>query len=149
MEYQALGGTGVQVGHLCLGAMRFGASGTTDHAERVRMIRTALDAGVNSADTADVDSRCESEEIVGKALKGRRDRVVLATVLHRRMGDDANVAGNSRRWIHQACEAGRPGTDWIDVYRAHRPSPDTGLDETPDAGWTSPAPAAAGRRRSG
>ena len=132
MEYRALGGTGVQVSHLCLGAMMFGAWGNTDHAESVRMIRTALDAGVNFVDTADVYSRGESEEIVGKALKGRRDRVVLATKFHSRMGDDPNMAGNSRRWITQACDASlrRLGTDWIDVYQAHRPSPDTDLDET-------------------
>ena len=132
MEHRALGGTGVQVSHLCLGAMMFGAWGNTDHAESVRMIRTALDAGVNFVDTADVYSRGESEEIVGKALKGRRDRVVLATKFHSRMGDDPNMAGNSRRWITQACDASlrRLGTDWIDVYQAHRPSPDTDLDET-------------------
>ena len=132
MEYRALGGTGVQVSHLCLGAMMFGAWGNTDHAESVRMIRTALDAGVNFVDTADVYSHGESEEIVGKALKGRRDRVVLSTKFHSRMGDDPNMAGNSRRWIHQACDASlrRLGTDWIDVYQAHRPSPDTDVDET-------------------
>ncbi len=122
MEYRALGGTGVEVSHLCLGAMMFGAWGNPDHAESLRMIRTALDAGVNFVDTADVYSRGESEEIVGKALKGRRDRVVLATKFHGRMGDDRNMAGNSRRWIRQACDASlrRLGTDWIDVYQAHR-----------------------------
>jgi aryl-alcohol dehydrogenase-like predicted oxidoreductase len=132
MEYRPLGGTGVQVSHLCLGAMMFGAWGNPDHAESVRMIRTALDAGVNFVDTADVYSHGESEEIVGKALKGRRDRVVLATKFHSRMGDDPNMAGNSRRWITQACDASlrRLGTDWIDVYQAHRHSPEIDLDET-------------------
>ncbi|MDQ3898765.1 MAG: aldo/keto reductase, partial [Actinomycetota bacterium] len=82
MEYRTIGGTGVKVSHLCLGAMMFGAWGNTDHAESVRIIRTALDGGVNFVDTADVYSHGESEEIVGKALRGRRDHVVLATKFH-------------------------------------------------------------------
>ncbi len=127
-----MGGTGVKVSHLCLGAMMFGAWGNTDHDESVRIIHTALDGGVNFVDTADVYSKGESEEIVGKALQGRRDQVVLATKFHGRMGDDPNSAGNSRRWIHQACEASlrRLGTDWIDLYQAHRPEPDVDIDET-------------------
>ena len=118
-----MGGTGVKVSHLCLGAMMFGAWGNTDHEESVRIIHTALDGGVNFVDTADVYSKGESEEIVGKALQGRRDQVVLATKFHGRMSDDPNAAGNSRRWIHQACDASlrRLGTDWIDLYQVHRP----------------------------
>ncbi|MDQ3896154.1 MAG: aldo/keto reductase, partial [Actinomycetota bacterium] len=92
----------------------------------------ALDGGVNFVDTADVYSHGESEEIVGKALRGRRDHVVLATKFHARMGDDPNMAGNSRRWIQLACEASlrRLGTDWIDLYQAHRHDPDVDHEET-------------------
>ena len=97
MEYRTLGGTGVKVSHLCLGAMMFGAWGNPDHDESVRIIAAALDAGVNFVDTADVYSHGESEEIVGRALKGRRDDVVLATKFHASMGDDPNRGGNSRR----------------------------------------------------
>jgi len=132
MEYRTIGGTGVKVSHLCLGAMMFGAWGNTDHGECVRIIRSALDGGVNFVDTADVYSAGESETIVGKALEGRRDHVVLATKFHASMGEDPNMQGNSRRWIHQACEASlrRLGTDWIDVYQVHRPDPAVDFDET-------------------
>ena len=78
MEYRSLGRTGVQVSKLCLGTMMFGAWGNTDHDDSIRIIHRALDAGVNFLDTADVYSAGESEQIVGKALKGRRDAVVLA-----------------------------------------------------------------------
>src|SRR5688500_10558841 len=132
MEYRALGGTGVKVSHLCLGAMMFGAWGNTDHDDCVRIIHAALDGGVNFVDTADVYSNGESEEIVGKALKGRRDDVVLATKFHGRMGDDPNREGNSRRWILRSCDDSlrRLGTDWIDVYQVHRPEADVDIDET-------------------
>src|SRR3954469_17325652 len=100
MEMRSLGRTGVQVSPLCLGAMMFGAWGNTDHKDSIRIIHRALDAGINFIDTADVYSRGESEEIVGKALEGgRRENVVLATKVHGRMGDDPNQYGNSRRWI--------------------------------------------------
>src|SRR6476646_8894809 len=100
MDLRPLGKTGVQVSPLCLGAMMFGAWGETDHDESVRIIHAALDAGINFVDTADVYSRGESEEIVGKALAGtRRDNVVLGTKVHGSMGDDPNQYGNSRRWI--------------------------------------------------
>ena len=110
----------------------FGEWGNPDHDESIRMIRAALDAGINFIDTADVYSRGESEEIVGKALAGRRDDVVLATKVHGTMGDDPNQYGNSRRWITRACEDSlrRLGTDWIDLYQIHRPEPDTDVDET-------------------
>jgi aryl-alcohol dehydrogenase-like predicted oxidoreductase len=128
-----LGGTGVEVSPLCLGAMMFGAWGNTDHDDGVRIIHRALDAGINFIDTADVYSRGESEEIVGKALAGgRRDRVVLATKLHGSMGDDPNERGNSRRWVFREVEASlrRLGTDWIDLYQVHRWDPWTDHDET-------------------
>ena len=133
MELRPLGKTGVQVSQLCLGAMMFGAWGETDHDESIRIIHAALDAGINFVDTADVYSRGESEEIVGKALAGaRRDNVVLATKVHGSMGDDPNQYGNSRRWIMTEVENSlrRLGTDWIDLYQIHRPEPDTDIDET-------------------
>ena len=99
MQQRTFARTGVHVSPLCLGAMMFGAWGETDHDESIRIIHRALDAGINFIDTADVYSRGESEEIVGKALKGRRDDVVLATKFHGTMGDDPNQSGNSRRWI--------------------------------------------------
>ena len=113
--------------------MMFGAWGNTDHDDSIRIIHRALDAGINFVDTADVYSRGESEEIVGKALKGgRRDHVVLATKVHGKMGDDPNEFGNSRRWIVREVENSlrRLGTDWIDLYQIHRPEPDTDIDET-------------------
>src|SRR6266540_1300458 len=115
MELRALGQTGVKVSPLCLGAMMFGAWGETDHDKSIRIIHRALDAGVNFVDTADVYSRGESEEIVGKALAGgRRDDVVLATKFYMPMGDEPNRRGASRRWIVQAVEDSlrRLGTDW-------------------------------------
>jgi aryl-alcohol dehydrogenase-like predicted oxidoreductase len=132
MEHRTLGPTGVRVSPLCLGAMMFGAWGNPDHEDSVRIIHRALDAGLNFVDTADVYSRGESEEIVGKALKGRRDQVVLATKVHGSMGDDPNERGNSRRWIVQECEASlrRLGTEWIDLYQIHRWDADTDHDET-------------------
>jgi aryl-alcohol dehydrogenase-like predicted oxidoreductase len=128
-----LGSTGVSVSPLCLGAMMFGAWGNPDHEDSIRIIHRALDAGINFIDTADVYSRGESEEIVGKALAGgRRDSVVLATKVHGKMGDDPNEYGNSRRWIVREVENSlrRLETDWIDLYQIHRPEPDTDIDET-------------------
>ena len=132
IEHRPLGRTGVRVSPLCLGAMMFGAWGEPDHDASVRVIHAALDAGLNFVDTADVYSRGESEEIVGKALKGRRDDVVLATKVHGTMGDDVNQRGNSRRWIMRAVEDSlrRLDTDWIDLYQIHRPEPDTDVEET-------------------
>jgi aryl-alcohol dehydrogenase-like predicted oxidoreductase len=133
MNHRNLGRTGMQVTPLCLGAMMFGEWGNPDHDESIRIIHRALDAGINFIDTADVYSRGESEEIVGKALAGgRRDNVVLATKVHGTMGDDPNEYGNSRRWIIREVENSlrRLGTDWIDLYQIHRPEPDTDIDET-------------------
>jgi aryl-alcohol dehydrogenase-like predicted oxidoreductase len=133
VEYRPLGATGVHVSPLCLGAMMFGAWGNPDHDESIRIVHRALDAGINFVDTADVYSRGESEEILGKALAGgRRDHVVLATKFHGPMGDDPNERGNSRRWIMQEVDASlrRLGTDWIDLYQVHRYDYGTDLDET-------------------
>ncbi|MEA2333585.1 MAG: hypothetical protein QOG40_75 [Solirubrobacteraceae bacterium] len=134
IEHRELGSTGVKVSPLCLGAMMFGAWGNTDHDDCVRIIHRALDAGINFLDTADVYSRGESEEIVGRALAGgRRDSVVLATKVHGKMhDDDPNQFGNTRRWIVQEVENSlrRLKTDRIDLYQIHRPEIDTDIDET-------------------
>ncbi|WNG27220.1 aldo/keto reductase [Cystobacter fuscus] len=133
MNYRILGRTGVRVSPLCLGAMMFGQWGNPDHADSIKIIHRALDAGINFIDTADIYSRGESEEIVGKALAdGRRDKVILATKFHASMGEDPNQQGNSRRWIFQEVEASlrRLRTDWIDLYQVHRPAADTDIEET-------------------
>ena len=132
MKRRTLGGTGISVSEYALGAMMFGRIGNPDHDESVRIIHRALDAGINFVDTADIYSDGESEEIVGKALKGRRDDVVLATKVHGSMGPDANHGGNSRRWIVREVENSlrRLGTDHIDLYQVHRPDPTTDIDET-------------------
>jgi aryl-alcohol dehydrogenase-like predicted oxidoreductase len=132
MEMRTLGGTGVQVSEYCLGAMMFGKWGNPDHDDCIRIAHRALDAGVNFVDTADVYSEGESEEIVGKAIRGRRDDVVLATKFHAPMGADPNARGNSRRWIIREVESSlrRLGTDWIDLYQVHRPDEATDVDDT-------------------
>lgn len=132
MKYRTLGKTGIKVSPYCLGAMMFGAVGNTDHEDSIRIIHKALDAGINFIDTADMYSLGESEEIVGKALRGRRDNIVLATKAFHPMGDDPNQRGNSRRWLMRAVEDSlrRLKTDYIDLYQIHRPSPDTDIEET-------------------
>jgi aryl-alcohol dehydrogenase (NADP+) len=112
--------------------MMFGGIGNPDHDDCVRIIHKALDFGINFIDTADRYSAGESEEIVGKALEGRRDSIVLATKVHGPMGDDPNMQGNSRRWITRAVEDSlrRLRTDYIDLYQIHRPSSDTDIEET-------------------
>ncbi|MEU6731929.1 aldo/keto reductase [Streptomyces physcomitrii] len=132
MQYRTLGRTGIQVSPYCLGAMMFGAIGNPDHEDGIRIIHKALDSGINFLDTADMYSRGESETIVGKALKGRRDEVVLATKFHGAMGEDPNRRGNSRRWIMTAVEDSlrRLGTDHIDLYQVHRLDPEVDLEET-------------------
>lgn len=133
MEYRLLGRTGVKVSPLCLGAMMFGPWGNNDHANATRIIHRALDAGINFIDTADVYSGGTSEEIVGKAIEGRRDDVFLATKFFMPMNpDDPNQSGGSRRWIIREVENSlrRLNTDYIDLYQVHRPSPDTDVEET-------------------
>ena len=132
MKMHNLGSTGVQVSEHCLGAMMFGKWGNPEHDECVRIVHRALDAGVNFIDTADVYSEGESEEIVGKAIAGRRDDVVLATKVHAQMGSDPNMRGNSRRWIQREVENSlrRLGTDWIDLYQVHRPDEAADVDDT-------------------
>jgi aryl-alcohol dehydrogenase-like predicted oxidoreductase len=140
MQYRTLGRTGIKVSPYALGAMMFGAIGNPDHDDSIRIIHKALDAGINFVDTAEIYSGGESEEIVGKALKGRRDSIVLATKMGPRAlaatpdraGDDPNRRGNSRRWIMTAVENSlrRLQTDWIDLYQIHRPDPETDVEET-------------------
>jgi aryl-alcohol dehydrogenase-like predicted oxidoreductase len=132
LKYRTLGRTGIEVSPYCLGAMMFGAMGNPDHDESTRIIHRALDAGINFVDTADVYAHGESEEIVGKALKGRRDDVVLASKVHYPMGDDPNHRGNSRRWIIAAVEDSlrRLQTDHLDLYQVHRPDPTVDVEET-------------------
>ena len=133
MRYRTLGRTGIKVSPYALGALMLGASiGNPDHDDSIRIIRKALDAGINFIDTADAYSYGESEVVVGKALKGRRDRVVLATKLSRPMGDDPNQQGTSRRWIMTAVENSlrRLQTDYIDLYQIHRLDPATDIEET-------------------
>lgn len=137
MRYRFLGGTGMEVSVHCLGTMMFGSVGNPDHRECERIIHAALDQGINFVDTADMYSGGESEEIVGKALKGRRDDVVLATKVHFHMGEGQpgegrNRSGNSRRWIVRAVEDSlrRLDTEWIDLYQVHRPDHATDIEET-------------------
>lgn len=132
MKYRNLGKTGIKVSPYCLGTMMFGRFGNNDQDDAVRIIHKALDSGINFVDTADAYSFGDSEEIVGKALKGRRDKIVLATKASLPMGDDPNQQGNSRRWIVQAVENSlkRLQTDYIDLFQIHRPSLDTDIEET-------------------
>jgi aryl-alcohol dehydrogenase-like predicted oxidoreductase len=124
--------TGMSVSEFALGAMMFGSMGNPDHEDAIRVIHSGLDAGINFIDTADVYSGGESEEIVGKAVKGRRDDLVIATKFGRPMGEDPNRRGGSRRWIMRAVEDSlrRLDTDYIDLYQIHRPDYETELGET-------------------
>ncbi|MET8867034.1 aldo/keto reductase [Nonomuraea sp. NPDC004580] len=133
MRTRPLGRTGIQVSPFALGTMMFGQTGNPDHEACVRMIHRALDAGVNVIDTADVyGPGGESEEIVGKALQGRRAGVVLATKVNGVMGEGPNRGGSSRRWIVAEVEESlrRLRTDHIDLYQIHHPDPDTDIEET-------------------
>ena len=136
MEYRSLGRTGVQVSVACLGTMTFGWEPDdwgSPAADGEKITGKAIDLGINFFDTADVYARGTSETVLGKALKGKRDKVVLATKCHGRMADDdPNARGNSRRHVIEACEASlkRLQTDWIDLYQIHRPEPSIPIDET-------------------
>ncbi|MEU1788605.1 aldo/keto reductase [Streptomyces sparsogenes] len=132
MRMRQLGQTGIEVSAYCLGTMMFGRNGNQDHDECTRMIHRALDAGINFVDTADVYGYSETEEIVGKALRGRRDEVVLATKFNGPMGEGPNRSGSSRRWIMTAVEGSlrRLQTDHLDLYQIHHPDPRTDIEET-------------------
>ncbi len=130
MKYRPLGRTGIQVSPFALGAMMFSSFGNSDQADVDRIVARALDAGINLVDTADAYGN--SEEMVGHAIKGRRDNVVLASKFARPIGDDPNHQGGSRRWIVTAVENSlrRLGTDHLDLYQMHRPDPATDIEET-------------------
>ncbi|MFI7642469.1 aldo/keto reductase [Nonomuraea sp. NPDC049400] len=140
MQYRTLGRTGIKVSPYALGAMMFGAVGNPDHDDSIKIIHKALDAGINFIDTADMYSHGESEEIVGKALKGRRDDMVLATKARFPVDYDPsgatpvvpNRSGASRRWLVRALDGSlrRLGTDYVDLFQIHRPDPDTDIEET-------------------
>jgi aryl-alcohol dehydrogenase-like predicted oxidoreductase len=130
MELRPLGRSGVRVSALCLGTMTFGNE--ADEATGIELVHRYLDAGGNFVDCADVYNGGRSEEIVGRALEGRRDRVVLATKGRLPTSDDPNDQGASRRHLSRAVEASlrRFGTDWIDLYQIHWPDPTVAPEET-------------------
>lgn len=132
MRYRTLGATGMEVSSLSLGTMLLGPWAGVTEEDAIGVVHRALDAGVVLVDTADVYARGASEELVGRALAGRRDEVVLATKGHNPMGDDRNERGSSRRWLRRAVEASlrRLDTDRIDLYQLHRPDPATDVAET-------------------
>lgn len=130
MDYRLFGRTGLHVSPLALGAMNFG--GVTHEADSLRIIQAALEAGINLVDVANTYNNGQSEVVVGQALAGRRDRVLLATKAHFKVGDDINDQSNTRRHLLKACEDSlrRLQTDYIDLYQMHRPSPEVPVDET-------------------
>lgn len=130
MEYRLLGSTGVRVSPLCLGTMMFG--GQTNEQDSTEIIHKALDHGINFLDTADMYNKGESERVVGRAIRERRDHVVLATKGRQPMGDGPNERGASRLHLMAALDASlkRLDTDYIDVYYTHAPDEDTPIEET-------------------
>ncbi|MGW2555381.1 aldo/keto reductase [Streptomyces sp. NPDC001635] len=132
MQYRTLGRTGVQVSSLALGAMNFGAIGRTTQDEATAIVDAALEGGINLIDTADMYGRGESEEMVGKAIAGRRDDIVLATKAGMPMSDERNHRGASRRWLVAELDSSlrRLGVDHVDLYQIHRWDPTTGDEET-------------------
>jgi aryl-alcohol dehydrogenase-like predicted oxidoreductase len=132
MQYRTLGRTGVQVSTLVLGAMNFGRLGRTTQDEATAMVDAALEGGVNLIDTADMYGQGESEEMVGKAIAGRRDDIVLATKAAMPMGEERNHRGGSRRWLFTALDDSlrRLGVEHVDLYQVHRWDPATGDEET-------------------
>ena len=141
MNYRRLGSSGLQVSELTLGTMTFGGAGNfakvgdTDLAGAQRQIDMCLDAGINMIDTADVYSQGTAEEIVGEAIKAKRDEVLLASKVRMAMGDGPNDQGLSRQHVITGCEASlrRLQTDWIDLYWVHEWDGSTPLQETLEA----------------
>lgn len=132
MQYRSLGRTGVQVSSLVLGAMNFGRLGNSTQDEVTAMVDVALDGGINLIDTADMYGQGESEELIGKAIAGRRDDIVLATKASMPMGEERNHRGGSRRWLVTALDDSlrRLGVDHIDLYQIHRWDPSVSDEET-------------------
>ncbi|MGM7645651.1 aldo/keto reductase [Nocardia sp. JW2] len=132
MQYRTLGRTGVQVSTLALGAMNFGRIGNTGQDEATAIVDAAIEAGINLIDTADAYSDGRSEEMVGQAIAGRRDDLVIATKAYLPMGEDPNRRGSSRRWLVTALEDSlrRLDVDHVDLYQIHRWDPSTSDEET-------------------
>ncbi|WP_411099127.1 aldo/keto reductase [Streptomyces sp. x-45] len=132
MQYRTLGRTGVQVSSLALGAMNFGSIGRTTQEEATALVDAALEAGINLIDTADMYGGGESEEMVGKAIAGRRDDIVLATKARMPMSNEPNHQGASRRWLVTELDNSlrRLGVDHVDLYQIHRWDPETSDEET-------------------
>lgn len=132
MQYRTLGRTGVNVSTLALGTMNFGKIGDTTQDEVTAIVDAALEGGINLFDTADMYSAGQSKEMVGKAIAGRRDDIVLATKANMPMGDERNHQGSSRRWLITALEDSlrRLDVDHVDLYQVHRWDPSTSDDET-------------------
>src|SRR5690348_17078427 len=132
MQYRTLGRTGVQVSTLALGAMNFGTIGRTTQDDATAIVDAALEGGVNLIDTADRYGQGESEVMVGQAIKGRRDDVVLATKATLPMGEERNHRGSSRRWLVTALDDSlrRLDVDHVDLYQIHRWDPATSDEET-------------------
>jgi aryl-alcohol dehydrogenase-like predicted oxidoreductase len=132
MQYRTLGRTGVQVSTLALGAMNFGANGRTTQDDATAIVDAALGAGINLIDTADRYGDGESEEMVGRAIAGRREHVVLATKAYSPMGEDPNQRGASRRWLVTELDNSlrRLDVDHVDLYQIHRWDPTTSDEET-------------------
>lgn len=130
MKYKPLGKTGVKVSELCLGTMIYGQQ--VNETIAIKIIKRAIELGVNFIDTADVYAEGRSEEIVGKAIKGMREEVVIGTKVRSRTGSGPNDEGLSRKHIMHNFEASlkRLGTDCIDLYQVHRTDPNTPLKET-------------------
>ncbi|WP_405431727.1 aldo/keto reductase [Micromonospora sp. NBC_00617] len=132
MQYRTLGRTGVQVSTLVLGAMNFGKLGHTSQDQATAIVDAALEGGINLIDTADMYSQGESEEMVGRAIAGRRDDIVLATKAGMPMGDRRDHRGSSRRWLVTELDNSlrRLGVDHVDLYQIHRWDPTTSDEET-------------------
>ena len=132
MQYRTLGRTGVQVSSLALGAMNFGRIGHTTQDEATAIVDAALQGGINLIDTADMYGNGESEEMVGKAIAGRREDIVLATKATMPMGEERNHKGSSRRWLVTELDNSlrRLGVYHVDLYQIHRWDPTTSDEET-------------------
>lgn len=132
MQYRTMGRTGVQVSSLALGAMNFGAIGRTTQDEATAIVDAALEGGINLVDTADMYGDGESEVMVGKAIAGRRDDLVLATKATMPIGEERNHRGSSRRWLVTELDHSlrRLGVDHVDLYQMHRWDPATSDEET-------------------
>jgi aryl-alcohol dehydrogenase-like predicted oxidoreductase len=130
MEYRRLGNSGLKVSAVGLGGNNFGW--WADEQTSIPVIHHAIDAGINFLDTADVYARGQSEEFIGKAIKGKRANLIIATKFANQMGDDPNERGGSRRYIMEAVDASlkRLKTDYIDLYQMHVPDPTTPMGET-------------------